>query len=166
MAFFRENVRLHFHTFWCALCLSLLQLQALADPGLQKRGEQIFAEIFERPFLGLSRKKFHHFPKNISDDLFLVIDLFNVLVWYFFRSGAKSIADVNRGGAKSLLFNKFTVLSLRFLPPRGGKLHWQLRLGGHGRICPPDPPLATGIITFESVISPMRFCIHAGPGKG
>jgi len=48
---------------------------ALADPELQKRGCQILAEIFERPFLGVSRKnvcippKCHLSPK-ISDDLF------------------------------------------------------------------------------------------------
>jgi len=42
----------------------------LADPELQKRGGQICAEIFERPFLGVSRKnvcispkKFHLSPK-------------------------------------------------------------------------------------------------------
>jgi len=27
MPFFKGNVRLYFRTFWCALCLSLLQLQ-------------------------------------------------------------------------------------------------------------------------------------------
>ena len=45
----------------------------------------MFSEIFERPFLGLSRKnvsippKSHLTPK-ISDDLFLVVDLFNILM--------------------------------------------------------------------------------------
>ena len=29
MPFRRGNVRLHFHTFWCALCLSLLKLQII-----------------------------------------------------------------------------------------------------------------------------------------
>src|SRR6218665_3686002 len=39
-------------------------LNRLADPELQKRGGQIFAEIFERPFLGVFRKK-SAFPTKI-----------------------------------------------------------------------------------------------------
>src|SRR6218665_2025505 len=85
----------------------------------------VIAEIFERPFLGVFRKKIQHFPKKfhlspkISDDIFC----FNVL---FFRRGVKSVADIDTGGeAKSLHFDKFTMLSLGllFLPPRGAKLH-------------------------------------------
>ena len=43
----------------------------LADPE-QKRGGQILAEIFERPFLGVSRKNVSipHLFSKISDDLF------------------------------------------------------------------------------------------------
>src|SRR6218665_3503493 len=77
-----------------------------------ERGGQIFAEIFSRPFLGvsrknvsISRKKCNLSPK-ISDDLFLNL-------------------------------HKFTILPFLFLPPRGAKLHCQLRLGGYVRICPP-----------------------------
>ena len=48
---------------------------SLADPDLQKQGGQIFHEIFERPFLGISRKisafpKIPHLSSKISDDLF------------------------------------------------------------------------------------------------
>jgi len=49
---------------------------------------------------------------------------FNVV---FFRGGAKSVADIDTGGPRSLLFDKFKMLSLLFLPPRGAKLQWQLR---------------------------------------
>src|SRR6218665_408690 len=47
----------------------------------------------------------------------------------FFRGGAKSVADIDKGGPKPLLFHEFTVLSLLFLPSRGAKLHFQLRWG-------------------------------------
>src|SRR6218665_3508086 len=60
----------------------LINSGALADPELQRRGGQILAEIFERPFFRRFPKKFCHSPKNchlspkISDDLLLVVDLF------------------------------------------------------------------------------------------
>ena len=61
-----------------------MQSCALADPELQNRGGQILSEIFERLFLGVPEKISAFSPKNlhlglspkISDDLFLVIDLF------------------------------------------------------------------------------------------
>ena len=45
---------------------STLQPCALADPELQKRGGQFFAEIFERRFLGISRKNFSISRKNFT----------------------------------------------------------------------------------------------------
>ena len=60
--------------------------RSLADPDLQKQGGQIFDEIFERPFLGISWTNFcipqkipHYFPKFLMT-FFLVIDLFHVLM--------------------------------------------------------------------------------------
>src|SRR6218665_2217173 len=81
-------------------------------------------------------------PK-ISDDLFLVIDLFHILISYFSVVGAKSVADIDTGGGpKSLHFDKFAMLSLLFLPPREAKLHSQLRWGAMVGFPPPrDPPL-------------------------
>ena len=59
----------------------------LAEPELQKRGGQILARIFERPFLGVP-EKITAFPPKIVIYLpkflmtfFLVIDLFNVLTF-------------------------------------------------------------------------------------
>ena len=46
-----------------------------------------------------------------------------------FCRGAKSVADIDTVGPKSLLFDIFTMLPLLFLPPRGAKLHCQLRWG-------------------------------------
>src|SRR6218665_861157 len=46
------------------------------------------------------------------------------------------MAKIDNGGAKTLNFGKITLLSLFFLPPRGSKLHCQLRWRGHGRISP------------------------------
>jgi len=40
-------------------------------------------------------------------------------------------------GPKSLLLGKFTILSLLFLPPRGAKLHCQLRWGAMAGFAPP-----------------------------
>ena len=51
----------------------------------------------------------------MSDDLFLVIDLSKVYCGIF-RTGAKSVADIDTGEPKFLLFDIFTVLSLLFLP--------------------------------------------------
>src|SRR6218665_3089499 len=119
------------------------RLQSLADPELQKRGGQIFSEICERPFLGVSRKNFSISPKSvhlslkISDDLFLVIDLFNVFQCGIFHRGAKSVADIGMAGQNPYFSTYSQFISLLFLPPRGAKLHCQLRWGGHGRICPP-----------------------------
>ena len=105
------------------------RLQSLADPELQKRGGQIFSEICERPFLGVSRKNFSISPKNvhlslkISDDLFLVIDLFNVFQCGIFHRGAKSVADIGMGGAKILTFRHIHSLYHYSFCSRGGKLH-------------------------------------------
>src|SRR6218665_3949940 len=60
---------------------------------------------------------------------FLVIDLFRVLYMVFFHRGAKSAADIDTGGPKSLLFNKITILPLIFLSWRVAKLHCQFRWG-------------------------------------
>jgi len=53
----------------------------------------------------------------------------------FRRGGAKSVADIDTGGSKALLFDIFTVLSLLFLLP-GGKLHCQLRWGAMAGYAP------------------------------
>ena len=44
---------------------NLKQIDSLADPELQKQGGQIFAEIFERPFLDVSWKIFSISPQKI-----------------------------------------------------------------------------------------------------
>src|SRR6218665_2853773 len=100
--------------------------QALADPDLQKRGGQIFHEIFERLFLGISRKNFcipkkiTHLSPKISDDFFFNHRPFRVLLYVIFPWGGKSVADIATGGPKSLLFKKITILPLLFLSWRGG----------------------------------------------
>src|SRR6218665_1047217 len=82
----------------------------LADPELQKLGGQIFSEIFERPFLGVS-PKFQHFPKM-------------------------SFVSQNFCGP-FLLFDKLTMLSLICLPPKGGPNSIANFDAGHGGACPP-----------------------------
>ena len=80
----------------------------------------------------ISPQKCHMSPK-VSDDLFLVVDIFMFYVIFF--CGGGQIRSQHRYGAKSLLFNKITMLPSLFLPQRGAKLHCQLRWGSHGRIC-------------------------------
>src|SRR6218665_2059394 len=54
------------HQWAAAHRLRTAGLGGLADPGLHKRGGQILAGIFERPFFTRLPTKFLHFPKNIS----------------------------------------------------------------------------------------------------
>jgi len=68
---------------------------------------------------------------------FVVIDLFRLLSVAFLHRGAKThgqqrgvfefaiiqFNDCGYGGSKTLNFEKFTLLSLFFFPPRGAKLH-------------------------------------------
>jgi len=77
-----------------------------------------------------------------------------------FRRGSKSVADINTGSPKALLFDIFTVLSLLFLPPRGGKLHWQLRWLGHGRICPPGSATESWARVSKSCARHKIFHLH------
>jgi len=77
---------------------------------------------------------------------FLVIDLFNVLIWYFSIGGAKSVADIDNGG-KILTFQLIYNAIVTFSAPRGAQTPLPtsiLRWGGHGRIGPLDPPLFLG----------------------
>src|SRR6218665_1322746 len=90
-----------------------------------------------------------HFPKNsiylpkFSDDLFLVIHLFRVLVWSFSIWGGQIRSRHRRyGGSNSLLFNKITILPLLFLSRRGGKLHCQFRWGAMAGFAPPGSATA------------------------
>ena len=55
----------------------MVQKGSLADPELQNRGEQILAEIFERPFLGVPDQISAFPPKN-----FIYLPKF--LMTYFF----------------------------------------------------------------------------------
>src|SRR6218665_2892116 len=102
-------------------------MSILADPQLQKWGGQIFSEIFERSLFRRFPKKFQHFPKKFHLSLKISNDLFSCFNVVFVRGGAKFVADIDTGeGPKSLHFDKFTMLSLLFLPPKGAKLHCQL----------------------------------------
>jgi len=110
--------------------------RALADPDLQKRGAKFVTKFLNDLFLGISRKNFciphkiPHLSPKISDDFFLVINLFRVLYGIFpYIGGAKSVADIATGGPNSLLFHKITILPLLFLSRRGAKLHCQFQWG-------------------------------------
>src|SRR6218665_4159458 len=100
------------------------QLLTLADPGIQKRGGANlclhFSTTFFRIFSVFPPKNSIYLPKFLMT-FFLVIDLFRVLYMVFFHRGAKSAADIDTEGPKSLLFNKITILPLLFL----AKLHCQ-----------------------------------------
>src|SRR6218665_3759999 len=61
----------------------------------------------------------------------------------FFRvGGAKSVADIDTGGPKSLHFDKFTMLSLLFLPRSRGPNSIANFDGGVAGFAPLDPPLS------------------------
>src|SRR6218665_2384050 len=121
-----------------------LSTPATSGSRTSETGGQIFAEIFERPFLGVSRK-ISTFPKNchlspkIYDDLFFSHRPFKWFNVIFFRRGAKSVTVVDKRGAKSLLFDKFTVHSaiITLSAPEGAKLHCQLRWGAMAGFAPP-----------------------------
>ena len=81
----------------------MFSLCSLADPELQRRGGHIFAEIFERTFLGVSRKNF-----SVSQKSFIYLPKF--LMTFFL------VIDIVTGGPKPLHFDEFTMLSLL---PRG-----------------------------------------------
>src|SRR6218665_515075 len=73
-------------------------------------GGQIFSEIFERLFRGVSENLFAFFPKKCSSILpkflttfFFSHRLFPSFNMYFSVEGAKSVADINRG-TKTLTF--------------------------------------------------------------
>jgi len=68
---------------------------------------------------------------------FLVIDLFNVFNVVFSVGGAKSVADIDTGGPKSLLFDIFTMLSLLFLSIEGGQTPLPTSMGGPWPDLPP-----------------------------
>ena len=64
--------------------MGLSRRVATSGSRTSETGGQIFAEIFEQPFLGVSRKNFSISPKNVRlyhqkylMTFFLVIDLFN-----------------------------------------------------------------------------------------
>src|SRR6218665_2966897 len=136
------GIALNFRPKW-GKSLKCSSRQTLADPELQKRVAKFLPKFLNDVFLGLSRQNFSISPKNCHLSPKISYDFFHVLLWYFFVGRAKSVAVIDMGGPKSLLYDKFTMLSLLFQPPRGAKLHCQLRMGGHGRICSPlDPPLA------------------------
>src|SRR6218665_2203039 len=59
-----------------------------------------------------------------------------------FLRGARSVADIDKGGAKSLHFANFTILSLFFLPPEGGQTPLPTSVGGMAGFGPLDPPLS------------------------
>src|SRR6218665_2282109 len=80
-------------------------------------------------------------PK-ISDDLFFSHRLFSCFNMLVFRKGGQIRSPHRLGGPKSLHLHKFTILPLLLLPPRGAKLHCQLRWGGSWPDLPPlDPQL-------------------------
>src|SRR6218665_226754 len=81
-----------------------------------------------------------------------------------FRRGAKSVADIDTGGPKSLLFDKFTVLSLLFLPSRGGPNSIANFDGGPWPDLPP-PGSATGLLyLLYTADIPAIFSKHSSSG--
>src|SRR6218665_2687378 len=113
-----------------------LLVRTLADPDLQKRGGQIFDEIFQRPFLGISQKNFF-----IPQKFHMYLPKF--LTTFFFHRGGQICSRHRYGGwPKSLLFNKITILPLLFLSQRGGQTPLPISMGGPWPDLPPlDPPL-------------------------
>jgi len=68
---------------------------------------------------------------------FLVVDLFNVLMWYF-SVGVGQIRNRYRyGGAKSLTFRQIHIAIITLSASEGGQTPLTTSKGGHGRICPP-----------------------------
>src|SRR6218665_4187939 len=83
---------------------------------------------------------FRRFPDKVRH-----FHVLNVFMYGIFRRASKSVADINTGSPKALLFDIFTVLSFLFLPPRGGANSidnfdgWAM--AGFARL---DPPLSRG----------------------
>ena len=116
-------------------------LRPLADPELQKQGAKFLPKFFN-DFLGVPDKISAFPPKlaSISQNfwwLLLVIDLFNVLMWYFSVGGGKSVPDIDTGGAKILTFTQIYNAIITLSAPEGGQTLLPTSMGGHGRICPP-----------------------------
>src|SRR6218665_2888118 len=79
-------------------------------------------------------------------------------MWYFPTGGQIRNRHRYRGAPKSLHFDKFTILSLLFLPPRGAKLHSQLRWGTMAGFAPLDPPLHQRINSKSEVTCSILEC--------
>jgi len=91
-------------------------------------------------------KKFQLSPK-ISDDLFLSHRPFSCFC--HFPWGAKSVADLDKGGSKILTYRQFhNILSYFHIilsSPEGGQTPLPTSMGGPWLDLPPlDPPLSTG----------------------
>jgi len=69
----------------------------------------------------------------------------------FSVGGAKSVANIDTRGPKSLLFDIFTVLPLLFLTPKGGQTPLPTSMGGPWPDLPPlDPPLSIAPLQIHS----------------
>src|SRR6218665_2054656 len=76
-----------------------------------------------------------YLPKCFND-FFLVIDIFRLLASSF-PMGAKSVAGIDTGRPKSILFNKITILPLLSLSRRGGQTPLPISMGGPWPDLPP-----------------------------
>src|SRR6218665_3670601 len=79
-----------------------------------------FTTFFFRRFpknVSISRKNFIYLPKFLTTFIFLVINYFRVLIYWFSVGGPNPSPISIRG--KSLNLHKFTILPLLFLPPWG-----------------------------------------------
>ena len=142
-----------------------LPLYHRADPELQRRGGQICAEIFQRPFFRRAfLKKFLHFPQKMFIYLpkflmtfSLVIDLFQVLIQYFSVGGAKSVGRHRQGGQNPYLSTNSQCYHYSFCS-RGGQTPLPTSMEGPW----PDwslldPPLALCSNKFRKMYSTFTY---------
>ena len=111
---------IHNHTY-----IHIQHTYTLADPGLQRRGAKFLQKILNDLFLGVSWKNVCISLKNsiylqkFLMTFFLVIDLFRVLLCYFFHRGAKSAAYIDTGGQNPYFSTKSQYYHCSFCPGGG-----------------------------------------------
>src|SRR6218665_211079 len=122
-------------------------------------GAKFFPKFLNDLCLDVSQKNFSISPKNFICLPKFLMTFCHVVSCFFSVGGAKFVADIDTGeGPKSLHFDKFTMLSLLFLPSRGPNSIANF----DGGPCPDLPPPSIHHCTWMAVVA---FDIHHNLSK-